>query len=228
MRQLTFAVVLASVLGAYAQEGEQIRRRVDIPGEKAVERQLAITPAMMKKWALPEDVREMIRDKLKKLNADRAGLVQQLEETHKHIQAKQKELDGLLAKLREQETALYQEIKPHVADDKRDDFEVMVQLQPLIVWLGLSDSQAKDLVAARKSLLQEFGGQDPATKFARMASEEFDKSKRKEYIDEVKRYLKFNREWLKKVEEVLNENQKRAWNTRFRRTLYTIKEVPGL
>jgi len=208
MRQLTVAVLFAFALAAFAQEGEQVRPRIDVPGEKSVEKQLSVTKMQMDEWELTEDDQAALKEKLTKLNTARAELL------------------GALAQLEQQEAELFAFVKPMLPEEKKTDFDLRVKLQPLINWLKLSPDKAAELVAARKELLEAYGGKGatPAAKIAALTGGEVTKENRAKYIELVRNYRKFQKEWITKVENLLDESQKRLWNQRYLRTAYNIKE----
>ena len=230
MRHLAAVLLAAFALNALAQEGEQTMPRVDLPGEKAVEKRLAITDKQMDAWDLTGDDRDAVKAKVAELNKAREELIKQLLAARDEVKAAHKKLHGAVTALRQQEASLYAYIKPMLPADKKDDFELRVQLQPIIDWLDLSADQAADLVKARRELVGEFGGRDdnPAARLAEAAQAEITKENRDQYKELVKKYMEFNQKWLAKVEELLNEQQKKTWRTRYRRTLFSIKPGAGL
>ena len=64
MRQLIAVVLIAFALVAFAQEGEQVRPRIDLPGEKSVERQLSVTKTQMETWELTREDQDALNDRL--------------------------------------------------------------------------------------------------------------------------------------------------------------------
>ena len=150
MRQLTIAALFAFAVGAFAQEGEQVRPRLDVPGERSVERQLSISPARMEAWELTDDDKAALKDKLVKLNKARAELIAKLKGAREKMAEAKKGLHRVLAELDQQEAALYAFIKPMLPDEKQADFALRVKLQPLIDWLQLSEGKAAELVTSRK------------------------------------------------------------------------------
>ena len=226
MRQLTVAVLFAFALAAFAQEGEQVRPRIDVPGEKSVEKQLSVTKMQMDEWELTEDDQAALKEKLTKLNTARAELLGKLKAARAKVVEAQKGLRGALAQLEQQEAELFAFVKPMLPEEKKTDFDLRVKLQPLINWLKLSPDKAAELVAARKELLEAYGGKGatPAAKIAALTGGEVTKENRAKYIELVRNYRKFQKEWITKVENLLDESQKRLWNQRYLRTAYNIKE----
>ena len=226
MRQLTVAVLVALAVVAFAQEGEQVRPRIGLPGEKSVEKQLSITKTQMEAWELTRDDQDALNDKLATLNKARATLLRKLNAARGKVAEATKELRGVLTELEQQEAALYAFVKPRLPEEKKADFDLRVKLQPLIDWLKLSGEQATQLIEARKKLLEEYGGKDetPTAKIAVLASGEITKENRAEYIALVRKYGKFQKDWITKVEGLLDDGQKKLWNRRYLRTAYTIKE----
>ena len=225
MRQWTVALLVAFALNALAQEGEQVMPRVDLPGEKAVQKKLAISDKQMDAWDLTGEDRDSVKSKVAELNKAREGLIQKLAEARDKLKEARRGLSETLSTVHRQEAELYAFIKPMLPADKKDDFDLRVRLQPLIDWLNLSDEQAGTLVKGRRDLIAEYGGRDdnPAAKLSKAASEDVTPENRKQHKELVTKYMEFNQKWLAKVEGILNEEQKKAWNTRYRRTLHTIK-----
>jgi len=228
MRQWTVALLAVFALNAFAQEGAELESRVSVPGERAVRTELIVTNAQMDAWDLAGDDREAVKKKVADLNQERVALIEKLRAAREKVAAARRELRGVLAQLAQQEQELYAYVKPMLPESKKGDFDIRVQLQPLISWLSLSDDQANQLVAARSALINEFGGRDdnPAARLAKAATETVTAENRAEYKELVKKYMEFNKKWFERVQGVLNEEQRKIWGNRFRRTNELIS--PGL
>ena len=224
MRQWTAALVVTFALQALAQEGEQMIPRIDLPGERSVRKQLAISDKQMDAWDLTGDDRDSVKGKVADLNKQRAELIQKLLAARESLKQAHQGLNEALNSLRAQQAELHAYIKPMLPPDKKADFDLRVGLQSIIDWLNLSDAQADQLVQARRQLITEYGGRDdnPAARLAKAATDDVTPENREQYKELVKKYMEFNQKWMAKVLEVLNEEQKKIWTTRYRRTLYTI------
>ncbi|MFC1806622.1 hypothetical protein ACFL09_06570 [Planctomycetota bacterium] len=226
MRKWTVALLAAFALNALAQDGEQVMPRIDLPGEQAVQKKLAITDKHMDSWDLTGDDRSAVKNKVAELNTARAELIQQLTAARDEVKTARKKLDGALAALRQQEASLYAFIKPMLPADKRGEFDLRVELQPLIDWLDLSDDQAGQLVKKRNDLITEFGGREdyPVARIAKAAGDEVTAANRADYKELVTKYMEFNQKWLAAVKGLLDDKQKTKWENRFRRTMHTLGE----
>lgn len=224
MRHWIAALLVAVGLSALAQEGEELMPRIDLPGERAVPKKLAITKGQMDRWELTSDDRKTLEDKVGELNKQRAELLGQLDQARKRLEEAEEAVHQAVERLRAQQDELHATIKPMLPPDKRETFDLRVDLQPIIDWLNLSESQANDLVRARRELINEYGGPDdhPAARIRKAATEDVSAENRDQYKELVKKYMEFQGKWLTKVRDILNEEQKKTWNTRYRRTMYTI------
>lgn len=224
MRQLVLAALVAFALNAAAQQGEQEMPRVDVPGQQAVEKKLVITDKQLDSWDVTGDDRTDIKEQVKKLNTEREALLAELQGKRDALTKARQDLEAALAKLRDQEAGLFRYVKSRVGPRAQENFELRVQLQPIINWLGLSEDKAGELVKARSALVQEYGGPDgnPAKLILEARKEEVTKENRDRLKELTKRYVEFQGKWLKAVEGLLDEKQKDMWRTRYRRTFQTV------
>jgi hypothetical protein len=228
MRQWTLALLVAFALNALAQEGEQLLPRINVPGERSVPKQLTVTDREMNAWDLTTDDREAVKKRVADLNAKREELIADLKAAREQLIEARRKVSGIVAQLRQQEDELHAYIKPMLPEDKKATFDVRVQLQPLINWLDLSDDQARQLVTARQELVGQYGGlgEDPASRLTKAATEDVTPENRAQYKELVEKYTEFNKKWFDAVQQILNEQQRKIWQNRFRRTGELIS--PGL
>jgi len=227
MRYASFAVLAALAFGAYAQDNPEIAPRVRVPGESAIQRELAVTPAFLESIGMLQDDLASVQQTVKKLNDQRATLLEQLAKAQTDLKAAQKKVDDVIAELNSQKAILHKFIQDRLPGDQRADYPIRVQLQPVIDWLKLTSEQASELIAKQRELLAA----DPRAELAqasrgiqqRAPGERMTADERKAHIELLKRCSDFNQTWLKNIESVLTtDEQKNAWKTRYRRTLYPL------
>jgi len=227
MRSAGLVALVAFGLAAYAQEGELLAPRVRVPGESAIQKQLSVNTDFLRELEMVQDDIDSVKETVKKLNNQRAALLEQLDKARADLLAAQEKLNGVVAELGNQETVLHKYIQDRLGGDQRADYPVRVQLQPVIDWLKLTKEQVTDLVAKQRALLAT----DPRAQLAeayralkaRPAGQPLTTDQRKPHIDLLKKCADFNQTWLKNIESVLTtDEQKQLWNTRYRRTRYPL------
>ncbi|MFW6163939.1 MAG: hypothetical protein ACODAJ_14310 [Planctomycetota bacterium] len=224
MRHWTLALLVAVGFSALAQKGEELSPRISIPGERALPKKLEVTEADKTRWRLTSEDKKTVDAKVAELNKQRADLLDQLEQARQRLEKARQDVRQTVERLRAQQDELYATIKPMLPADQRANFDLRVQLQPIIDWLDLSEDKAADLVRARRELITEYGGpqDNPATRIRQAATEDVTPENRADYVKLVQNYMKFQAAWHEKVRDLLDQEQKEAWNTRYRRTMHIL------
>ncbi len=226
MRVWLLAVVAAFGLSALAQEGELLAPRIRVPGEKAIKTKLDVSTAYLEKLGMLADDIEAVKAAVAKLNAQRAELLKQLKTAQQEVAAAKRKVASIVAQLESQEKTLANYIQERLPADKRADYPIRAQLQPVIDWLDLTEDQVQQLIAKQKELLAN----DPRPELKQKARELAERpagqpltaEERKAHIALLKRLADFNQKWLANIESVLTDEQKRVWRTRFRRTMFSV------
>jgi chromosome segregation ATPase len=228
MRQWTLALLAAFALNALAQEGDQLLPRIPVPGERSVARELKVSDQEFKAWDLTTDDRKAVEKKIEDLNATRKDLIGELKAAQDNLTQARAAVSAAVTKLQQQEAELYAFVKPMLPEDKKATFDIRVELQPLIAWLDLTDDQARQLVGARRQLVGDYGGpgETPPERLTKAATEDVTPETRDQYKKLVADYMKFNKAWFDAVSQILTPEQRKVWETRFRRTRELI--APGV
>jgi len=229
MRNAAFLALLALGFGAYAQEGDFVRPRVRVAGEGTLSKELILSERFLVSLDLTHPDLKAVKEELVRVNKARKGLFKQLGEARGKLQEAQKGVEGIVDQINEQEVKLHDFIHQRVPDQRKADYKLRARLLPVMEWLGLSQEQVKSLVAKQRDLLTSVEGElgkNPRQKFAESiraaaASRAASKKEREDRIKLLEQYDKFNKNWLKNIEGVLEtDEQKKLWRTRYRRTLH--------
>jgi len=222
MRQALFAFLAVLGLVAYAQEGVEIAPRIRVPGEAAVAKELSISESFLTRLKMQADDIEAVKTALKDVNGKRPALLKALEDAHAAMRDAKKKQDVAVADLQKQEVTLQEEITRRLPDAERTRYPILARLQPVIDWLKLTDEQIDKVVTAQRDLLSKDPRQQLAEKVreleARPAGQAMDKEERGKYIKLLTDASNFNQTWLKNIESVLTDEQKKLWAARYRRT----------
>jgi len=227
MRQATFAVLIA--LAAWAQAAEPLAPRVRVPGESEIKEKLTVSDSSLTSLGMSPKELEEVKEEVKALNDARATLIQQLEDARKNLVAAQKKVNDSVAELAKQEATLRDAIQRRLPVKHRADYPIRSQLEGVIAWLKLTDDQVTQLIDKQKQLLAS----DPRAQLAdagrtlEARSGPLTAEQRKEYIDLLKSARTFNQQWLANIESVLDDEQKKTWQTRYRRTLHPVGAIGG-
>ena len=76
--------------------------------------------------------------------------------------------------------------------------------------MSISEKQIRAIAQHVRQIVFQFAGQP-------MTSDE-----RKQHIDLLKSAADFNQKWLANIESVLNDEQKKLWRIKYRRTLHPV------
>ncbi|HPD13397.1 MAG TPA: hypothetical protein PLE19_00510 [Planctomycetota bacterium] len=223
MRFVLLAVLAAFGLAAYGAEPVELEPRVRVPAGSPV---ITVSENLLKGLGMSPDDVKAVKDEVARLNEARGALLEKVAEAKKALQAAQKGVDDAVAALGSQEAALHKFIRDRLAQDRAAEYDVRLQVQPVVDWLKLNEDQVSQLVAKQAKLLAE--DPRPALEQATAAFQNRPKPKteeehkeyaelRKKYTETLKKYATFNQTWLANIESVLTDEQKQTWRTRYRR-----------
>jgi len=225
MRQAALALFVALGLFARAQEGALVAPRIRMPGERALQKEYVLTDKLLESWNLTVSDQEAVKNRIAEANKERKALVQKLAAAEKALQDAKKNYSAALGDLEKQDTDVQKFLEQRIGPDKAKGYAIQAELQPIVAWLGLTDDQLKKIVDEEAKLLQD----DPRPAIlegARRARESatgapMTADERKKQIENLTKYMNFQKQWLKNIKDQLTPDQLKIWEERYRRTQYT-------